>query len=332
MFSIIINNYNYGRYLRQAVESALAQNVPDIEILVVDDGSKDDSLEILTSYGDRIQVIAKKNGGQASTFNAGFAVAEGEWVLFLDADDVLDPDACTQALAFVEIHKEIDWIEFRLRCLDEKGIPLEPPQVNPRVLEEPPLIPKLLKRGSAWFSPTSGILFSRKLLEELLPMPEEDFRICADLYLQIGAAFLGNVGVMPQAVLGGYRIHGQNNFHASNMTASDLEYRWLRDQHLESIKQETIRGFARRSGRPVPKHFPATSPTFLFRRLYLRIQRPEAGISDSIPGLIWRQIQGMFSPQSARGLRTRLKIFVYSARLLLMPKSKRLLWVVRNVS
>ncbi len=86
--SILINNYNYGRFLGEAIDSALAQTYRNIEIIVVDDGSTDNSCEIIAGYGDRIIPILKENGGQASAFNAGFAISTGEWIALLDSDDV----------------------------------------------------------------------------------------------------------------------------------------------------------------------------------------------------------------------------------------------------
>lgn len=69
--SVLINNFNYGKYLRPCIDSVLSQVYPDFEVIVVDDGSTDDSREILASYGERILTVLKENGGQASSFNAG---------------------------------------------------------------------------------------------------------------------------------------------------------------------------------------------------------------------------------------------------------------------
>jgi glycosyltransferase involved in cell wall biosynthesis len=90
--SVIINNYNYARFLNAAIDSALNQRYPLIEIIVVDDGSTDDSREIILSYGDRITAIFKENGGQASALNAAVAASRGNILCFLDADDFYHPD------------------------------------------------------------------------------------------------------------------------------------------------------------------------------------------------------------------------------------------------
>ena len=84
LVSIVINNYNYARFLPEAIESALAQTYPHKEIIVVDDGSTDDSRRVMESYGDRIKPIYKKNGGQASAMNLGYEAAKGDLIYFLD--------------------------------------------------------------------------------------------------------------------------------------------------------------------------------------------------------------------------------------------------------
>src|SRR5713226_5859186 len=87
--SIIVNNYNYGRFLKDAIDSALHQSYPGVEVIVVDDGSTDHSREIIASYGDRIIPVLKENGGQASAFNAGFSQSRGKVIFFLDSDDAM---------------------------------------------------------------------------------------------------------------------------------------------------------------------------------------------------------------------------------------------------
>ncbi len=96
LITIIINNYNYSLFLKAAIESALGQNYPAVEVVVVDDGSTDDSREIIGQYGRRVLAVLKENGGQASAFNAGFARSQGKFIIFLDADDMLLPDTARQ--------------------------------------------------------------------------------------------------------------------------------------------------------------------------------------------------------------------------------------------
>ena len=92
LISIIINNYNYGRFLAAAIDSALHQTYANTEVIVVDDGSTDDSKKIIAGYGNRIRPVLKTNGGQASAFNAGFAASTGDIICMLDSDALFYPN------------------------------------------------------------------------------------------------------------------------------------------------------------------------------------------------------------------------------------------------
>jgi glycosyltransferase involved in cell wall biosynthesis len=111
MVSIIIPVYNRQDLVAAAIESALAQTESDIEVLVVDDGSTDDTLHVLERYGNNIRVITQPNRGQSAARNTGLARCSGEYVLFLDSDDWLEPFAIETLLAGLkEKQKESsDW-------------------------------------------------------------------------------------------------------------------------------------------------------------------------------------------------------------------------------
>ena len=99
LVSILVNNYNYGHFVVEAAASALSQTWSRIEVIVVDDGSTDDSLQRLQAIDDpRLQVIAQPNGGQGAAYNTGFERSRGEFVIFLDADDTLERTVVERAL------------------------------------------------------------------------------------------------------------------------------------------------------------------------------------------------------------------------------------------
>src|SRR5919199_656326 len=98
LVSVLITNYNYEHYLKQAIDSALNQTYPHMEIIVVDDGSTDNSKQVIASYKDKIISVFKENGGQASAMNAGFAISQGEIICSLDADDVWLPTKVEQVV------------------------------------------------------------------------------------------------------------------------------------------------------------------------------------------------------------------------------------------
>src|SRR5579862_8217266 len=91
--TILITCYNTGRFLRASVDSALAQNYSPLEVVVVDDGSTDDTAEIMASYGPQILGIRQENKGCAGARNAGLEISTGEVVVILDSDDLLVPGA-----------------------------------------------------------------------------------------------------------------------------------------------------------------------------------------------------------------------------------------------
>jgi len=91
--SIVIPVYNAKDYLIECIDSALNQTYSDIEVIAVNDGSTDNSLDILKKYKDRINIISKENGGTSSALNAGIKIMSGEWFKWLSADDVLNNNA-----------------------------------------------------------------------------------------------------------------------------------------------------------------------------------------------------------------------------------------------
>lgn len=91
LVSVIIPNHNYGRYLDKAINSVLAQTYTNVEIIVIDNGSSDNSIEVLESFGNRIKFVRQVNRGQANARNLGLSLAHGEYLAFLDADDYWEP-------------------------------------------------------------------------------------------------------------------------------------------------------------------------------------------------------------------------------------------------
>jgi len=100
--SIVIPCYNSARFLRAAIDSALAQDYKPIEIIAVDDGSTDETHEILESYGSAIEVVTQANAGVSAARNKGFSVAKGDVIVLLDSDDVLLPSCVSSRLGLLD--------------------------------------------------------------------------------------------------------------------------------------------------------------------------------------------------------------------------------------
>jgi glycosyltransferase involved in cell wall biosynthesis len=108
LVSCIVPVYNGERYLREALDSILAQTYRPIEIIVVDDGSTDGTHEVAASYGDRVRYLCQPNSGPAQARNFGLGAAHGEFVAFLDADDLWDPEKLARQMARFKAHPELD--------------------------------------------------------------------------------------------------------------------------------------------------------------------------------------------------------------------------------
>lgn len=210
---IVINNYNYGAFLEQAIESACGQTYDPVTVIVVDDGSTDDSRQILERNRSRVEVVLKENGGQASALNLGMEHCEGDVVLFLDADDVLDPDAASRVAASFAADPSVAKVQFRMDVIDAAG--------NPTGAVKPPShlsMPSGDVRRSelafpfdlTWLA-TSGNAFRSELLRRIFPIPEPEYRICADWYLVHLTALLGPV-VSLEEIGASYRLHGANSY------------------------------------------------------------------------------------------------------------------------
>ena len=209
LVSIVIPNYNYGRYLRIAIDSALAQTYSPVEVIVVDDGSTDDSRAVIELYGGRISPIIKGNGGHGSALNAGYAASRGEIVIFLDADDELMPDCVEQVVK--AWRPDVAKAQFQLEMVDENGKPLgERVPAFDDYLPNGDIRDRITRFGEYPSSPSSGNAYSRTALDRLMPMDEALWPAGSEKSLVFLTPFFGDV-VSIRAPLGRYRIHAAND-------------------------------------------------------------------------------------------------------------------------
>lgn len=214
--SIVIANYNYARFVGDAIDSALAQTWTDIEVIVVDDGSTDQSRDVIGAYGDKVVALYRKNNGQGAALNTGYARSQGDIVIFLDADDVLFPHAvATSIRPFLD--SRVIKTHWPLRLIDTDGCPLDGLVPN-GPLPSGDVAEAVLQGGptSSLSPPTSGNAFHRRFLQRVMPMPVDVYRLCADEYLYTLAPVFGRLSVVDHP-LGAYRLHGANNY--SSLTA-----------------------------------------------------------------------------------------------------------------
>jgi glycosyltransferase involved in cell wall biosynthesis len=209
-FSIIINNYNYARFVGQAIESAIMVDWQDKEIIVVDDGSTDESRAVIGAFDDRIIPIFIGNGGQAQAANVGFNRSTGDMVIFLDSDDLLLPSVAKQVVAawrpgIAKVQYGVMFVDQTLRSLGVQW-----PVYTEH--DTPELVSRSMRQSGAYRnSPTSGNVWSRDFLVEAFPLPTREQGLqWIDTYLNKLAPFFGAVVSLtsPQCL---YRRHAVND-------------------------------------------------------------------------------------------------------------------------
>lgn len=228
LVSILINNYNYGQFLADAIDSALNQTYPHIEVVVVDDGSYDNSREIIAQYTNRIKPVLKSNGGQASAFNAGFKASQGNLICFLDSDDIFLPDKIEKIAYIFNQYPDLGWCFHPLKLFDDKtGSELQDLYFSSEAEGKSGVydVRANIQQGHLTglipcLPATSGLCFRRSLLAQILPMPEAESVSISDSYVKYIALAL-SPGFCLLEKLGLQRIH-QNNIYTLSSQNSDL--------------------------------------------------------------------------------------------------------------
>ncbi|MGH6794471.1 MAG: glycosyltransferase family 2 protein [Methylocella sp.] len=288
LVSVIIINYNYGRFLREAVDSVFAQNYPTIECIIVDNASTDDSGDILLDlsrqYPSAVILRRSENGGQSIALKEGFEASSGEYAVFLDADDVLLP-------AFIETHifvhlslripvgfsssDMIQAVQSRLvlgtiaylsefvrsgrgnrpgllRRIDESAPSMWPLRSPDAALEDQVHLVERSDAGDWMWAPTSGNCFRRDALQLLLKNEElAALRSCTDAYLLRGVNIVTGSVVIDRP-LGVYRLHGMNAFSKHPHLNDVLSY----DRNTPSDHNQLGR-------KMIMNHLIANAPLFL---------------------------------------------------------------------
>ncbi len=210
--SVLIDTYNCGRFIEQAIESVLSQDfaMERVEILVVDDGSTDDTPERVKKYEAKIRYLRKENGGQASALNAGFAESRGEIVAILDGDDWWAQGKLRTVVKALEENPQIAAVGHGYYEFQEDTQEVRTYQPGDRMLVRLTTAKEAITGLKAWsFLLVGALTVRRKVLEWILPLPEE-MVFMADAPIQVAALFLG--ALVLEEPLFYYRRHSQNLF------------------------------------------------------------------------------------------------------------------------
>ena len=225
LVSVIICNYNYAQFVGDAIESALALDWPRIEVVVVDDGSTDGSRSVIEGYAPRVGMVTQTNSGQSIAARTGFARSRGEVLIFLDADDLLDP----QLIRVMAPHwsSRVSKVQFQMKTIDAQGAELG--SVFPQYYRAPsPAQVRhwALTADSYPTPPGSGNVYSRSYVRQVISDLDRIDR-ASDSVLLAAAPFLGDVVTIPQPLVS-YRVHGANQGVMLELDASRFSHEWSR--------------------------------------------------------------------------------------------------------
>ena len=249
--SVIIPAYNHAGYIAEAVHSVLDQIQPDLELIVVDDGSTDDTLDVLAAISDpRMRVITQPNRGAHAAINRGLAQASGRFLAILNSDDAYHPNRLQQMLAELEADPSLGLAGSFIEVVDSQGQPLgvkhgykdlepwalEAPQQSFRAGDD--LRAALLTEN--YWSTTSNFVFRRDWFEragEFRPL-----RYTHDWDFALRMARLAPLSLLPQPLLR-YRVHESNTIR-ENRAAMVFELCWCLAVHLPGHIEDTWFGGA----------------------------------------------------------------------------------------
>lgn len=239
-----MSNFNYAQYVEEALQSISSQTIPFDEIIIVDDGSTDGSLEIINAFAKNrtnVIIISQPNQGQLASMNTGFARSSGDIIYFLDSDDVLTDQYLEKTLSFYDTYEDCDYLftavqefgnshDIRTYCKDWCA-----------------------KTGNIGFSvlrtiygkeligvPTSAISIKRDILEKIMPFKNyQEWKICADDCLAFGASLAGARKYILAKPLVRYRIHDKNQWAGKERSKSNIYQKKVKtDRLISSISQE----------------------------------------------------------------------------------------------
>lgn len=203
--SVIIPTYNYAKYLPETIDSVLRQTYQDLEIIVIDDGSTDNTKEIIQRYirsSDKIKYILQENKGPAAARNRGIKEAKGEYIAFLDSDDIWVTEKLDIQASYLEQNKDIFFLYAKADVLNEHGKKIG---IKPESNQHHEFKKLIFEWG---YFPTATVMIRKECFDKV-GFFSEDLRIMEDIHLWIRISRHYKMHGMDQ-ILGIYHRHSNN--------------------------------------------------------------------------------------------------------------------------
>ena len=187
LVTIVTPSFNQGRFIRETIESVLSQDYTPVEYLVMDGGSTDETVDVLTSYDDRFYWVSEKDKGQTHAINKGWRKARGKYLAWLNSDDIYLPGAVSKAVSFLEEHSETGAAYGEGYHIDVDG----------RIIERYPTEPFNRQRLVETCYICQPTVFIRKSVMERLGFLDETLQYCMDYDLWFRIASEYDFGFIP---------------------------------------------------------------------------------------------------------------------------------------
>jgi glycosyltransferase involved in cell wall biosynthesis len=197
--SVVTPSYNQGRFIKATIDSVLSQHGAPIEYFVMDGGSKDETVDVLKSYGDRIHWVSEKDKGQTDAINKGLRLATGDIVAYLNSDDVYLPGAVAKAVEVFERNPDVDFVYGDFNAIDEKGAVID------RVMTIP-YDPEILLYDANYICQPAS--FYRRTLLDKIGLFDDSLRFLMDYEFFLRASKRGVGFRMIPQTLAAIRFHG----------------------------------------------------------------------------------------------------------------------------
>jgi glycosyltransferase involved in cell wall biosynthesis len=328
--SVIIANYNHRNFVGAAIESALAVDWPHKEVIVVDDASTDDSRSVIDGFRGRVTAYFRPKSHQLGAHIFGFEKSTGDVIIFLDADDLLEPEVMQEV---VKVWRSgVSQIQYRMNLIDSAGtqlgtaIPQFPQKNDPARLRR-----NYLRTITYTTPPGSGSAYARDFVARAYAIPKPPTIRWSDHVLHPLAPILGDVLTIRKP-LARYRIHAANGGMLGSLDAGKLRYRLQEDVEKARVFASASQQF----GLPAPHDPLRHNLTHLQPRLASYLIEPEAHPfpEDKLWSLICRLMYSAVMSSQMR-VRDRVILVTWSIGCVLAPPNTRrnlVLWRFNAIS
>ena len=226
MVSIIVPAYNVAGYIGQTIESILNQDYNDFELIIIDDGSTDGTIDVVNRYVQldyRIRLVQQPNGGAARARNKGIALTKGEFIIFVDGDDVISNDFISSNIGYFSENPNLDWVAMSIKRVDKDCNPINIERIykdlvydTTKVINRDLFVPMFAKNKLSGVC--CGAIYRKKSIE-MISFPDGDFYedgfFFTDLLTYTTIGMLSSQGVY-------YYIHRENSSQLKKLDKAHL--------------------------------------------------------------------------------------------------------------